>query len=466
MAAPPHGTAYACPLPGPVRTSSRPGSQAFPGLVRTRAAAAAFPHSRTDRRRAGRSLGGGPARTRRAGPAASLKVTRIHTGEQTCEVNASHADRNDRVPGRGPSAAAADDPLDLLDQGRLPPGADLQRLRRPGQAAAGRATRTRTSRSTPPTCTSRSTIDPAERTLTVRDNGIGMTRDEVIDLIGTIAKSGTAEMLAKLRRPGRPAARRRSDGRADRPVRRRLLLQLHGRRPGRRWSPARPASATGVRWESTGEGTYTHRGAPTTRRRAPPSPCTSSRRTPRTRCTTSPSPDTVREHRQALLRLHHLADPDGAGHEVGGTDDDDRGDDARAGDAQLPQGAVGAPQSEVSEEEYTEFYHHVSHDWREPLETIRLSAEGTFEYQALLFLPEPRPDGPVHAGRQARRAAVRQAGVHHGRLRGAGAGVPALRQGRRRRERPVAQHLSRDPAAGPADPADPQAPGARRCCRR
>ena len=42
-------------------------------------------------------------------------------------------------------------------------------------------------------------IDPAQRTLTIRDNGIGMTRDEVVDLIGTIAKSGTAEMLAKLR---------------------------------------------------------------------------------------------------------------------------------------------------------------------------------------------------------------------------------------------------------------------------
>src|SRR5664279_1616062 len=41
--------------------------------------------------------------------------------------------------------------------------------------------------------------DPAERTVSVRDNGIGMTRDEVIDLIGTIAKSGTAEMLKKLR---------------------------------------------------------------------------------------------------------------------------------------------------------------------------------------------------------------------------------------------------------------------------
>src|SRR5918912_2621608 len=41
--------------------------------------------------------------------------------------------------------------------------------------------------------------DPGARTLTVRDNGIGMTRDEVVSLIGTIAKSGTAEMLARLR---------------------------------------------------------------------------------------------------------------------------------------------------------------------------------------------------------------------------------------------------------------------------
>ncbi|MDN5934422.1 MAG: molecular chaperone HtpG, partial [Pseudonocardia sp.] len=49
------------------------------------------------------------------------------------------------------------------------------------------------------------------------------------------------------------------------------------------------------------------------------------------------------------------------------------------------------PQSDVTAEEYTEFYRHVSHDWQEPLETIRLSAEGTFEYQALLFLPSHAP---------------------------------------------------------------------------
>ena len=40
-------------------------------------------------------------------------------------------------------------------------------------------------------------IDSEQRTLTVRDNGIGMSRDEVVELIGTIAKSGTAEMLAQ-----------------------------------------------------------------------------------------------------------------------------------------------------------------------------------------------------------------------------------------------------------------------------
>src|SRR3978361_2323107 len=43
------------------------------------------------------------------------------------------------------------------------------------------------------------TTDSEARTLTVRDTGIGMTRDEVFELIGTIAKSGTAEMLAQLR---------------------------------------------------------------------------------------------------------------------------------------------------------------------------------------------------------------------------------------------------------------------------
>ena len=49
------------------------------------------------------------------------------------------------------------------------------------------------------------------------------------------------------------------------------------------------------------------------------------------------------------------------------------------------------PKDEVSEEEYNEFYKHVSHDWDDPLEIIAMKAEGTFEYQALLFIPSHAP---------------------------------------------------------------------------
>jgi len=46
---------------------------------------------------------------------------------------------------------------------------------------------------------------------------------------------------------------------------------------------------------------------------------------------------------------------------------------------------------EVTEDEYKEFYRHISHDWTDPLETIHMKAEGTFEYEALLFIPSRAP---------------------------------------------------------------------------
>src|SRR3954462_14279760 len=94
--------------------------------------------------------------------------------------------------------------------------------------------------------------DRVARTLTVRDNGIGMTRDEVVSLIGTIAKSGTAELLRTLREAKDAAASADLIGQfgvgfystfmvADK-------VTLVTRRAG---------GHQGVRWESGGEGTYT-----------------------------------------------------------------------------------------------------------------------------------------------------------------------------------------------------------------
>ena len=296
------------------------------------------------------------------------------------------------------------------------------------------------------TSTSTLVTDAEARTLTVRDNGIGMTREEVVELIGTIAKSGTAEMLA------RAAAQPSADGAgaaeligqfgvgfyssfmvADR-------VELVTRKAG---------TAEGVRWESTGEGTYTldrRPGRPAGHRR---SPCTSSPRTPRTRCTTTRTRPRcariVKRYSDFITWPIRLNPGDGGGL-------------ARA--RQLPQGAVGAPAERGHATRSTPSSTATSATtgrsrWRRS----GSPAEGTFEYQALLFLPSHAPMDLFMRERHARRAALRQARVHHGRLRGARPRVPALRQGRRRRGGPVAQRLARDPPAGPADPADPQAAG-------
>jgi molecular chaperone HtpG len=216
----------------------------------------------------------------------------------------------------------------------------------------------------------------------VRDNGIGMSREDVVSLIGTIAKSGTAEMLASLR------AARESGG--DEVANAELIgqfgvgfyssfmvadrVELITRKAG---------ADTGVRWESTGDATYTVTDEPD----APQG----------TSVVLHLKPEDTED------ALHDYANPATV-----------RGLVKRYSDfitwpirmAPAPASGEGEgepetvnsrkalwarSQSDVTPEEYAEFYRHVSHDWREPLETIRFSAEGTFEYQALLFLPSQAP---------------------------------------------------------------------------
>jgi molecular chaperone HtpG len=227
--------------------------------------------------------------------------------------------------------------------------------------------------------------DPAERTLTVRDNGIGMSRDEVVDLIGTIARSGTSEMLAKLRQA-------RESGRSEQ-----ASAELIGQFGVGFYSVFMVADKVvlitrkagghhGVRWESTGEGSYTISDEDD----APQG----------TSVTLHLKPEDTED------QLHDYSNPVTARGiikrysdfitwpiRMAPTTPPASGDEAAAElEVVNSRKALWArPQSEVSDEEYTEFYRHVSHDWQEPLQVIRLSAEGTFEYQALLFIPGHAP---------------------------------------------------------------------------
>jgi molecular chaperone HtpG len=216
-------------------------------------------------------------------------------------------------------------------------------------------------------------VDGEARTLTVRDNGIGMSRDEVVELIGTIAKSGTAEFLRKLKESQDAAASTEFIGQfgigfyssfmvADKVT----VLTRHAR------------ASEGVRWESSGESTYTI--------------------------------ESVEDAPQGTSVILHLKPADTEAHLYDYTSRAKlteivkrysdfitwpvrmRKDDGDEVETINSRKALWArPASEVTEDEYVEFYKHISHDWTNPLETIQLRAEGAFEYQALLFIPSRAP---------------------------------------------------------------------------
>lgn len=225
--------------------------------------------------------------------------------------------------------------------------------------------------------------DPAERTLTVRDNGIGMTRDDVVGLIGTIAKSGTADFLAKLKEAQDAAASQDLIGQfgvgfyasfmvADKVT----LVTRHA------------GSAEGVRWESAGEGTYTIEPVED----APQGTAVTLHLKPEDTEDalydyTSPGKirEIVKKYSDFItwpIRMTAAAVPAAEGEEPA---------EPAVETVNSMKALWARSSSEVSETEYSEFYKHVSHDWQDPLETIRLQAEGTFEYQALLFLPSHAP---------------------------------------------------------------------------
>ncbi|MBM2621441.1 molecular chaperone HtpG [Actinoplanes sp. LDG1-06] len=209
------------------------------------------------------------------------------------------------------------------------------------------------------------TADKEARTLTVRDNGIGMTHDEVVELIGTIAKSGTAELLVKLREAKESPELIGQFGvgfYSTFMVAEKVTLVT--RKAG--------TEGHGTRWESSGEGTYTIEDVPD-----------------------APVGTSVTVHLRPSDEEDALYDytDDWKIREIVKKYSDFISFPIRMGDDTLNsmKALWARPRSEVSDEEYHEFYRHISHDWSEPLEIINMKAEGTFEYEALLFLPSRAP---------------------------------------------------------------------------
>ncbi|MEV4628010.1 molecular chaperone HtpG [Micromonospora sp. NPDC049523] len=229
-------------------------------------------------------------------------------------------------------------------------------------------------------------VDREQRTLTVRDNGIGMTRDEVVGLIGTIAKSGTAELLRQLKESKDAAASQDLIGQfgvgfystfmvADK-------VTLVSRRVGEQ---------DGTRWESDGAGTYTVEPVAD----APQGTAVTVHLKPEDEEDQLFDYTTEWKIRELVKRYSDfIAWPIRMEVERPASDADGEGDDAPKHEVKTlnsMKALWARPRNEVSDEEYNEFYRHVSRDWNDPLEIIRMKGEGTFEYEALLFIPSQAP---------------------------------------------------------------------------
>jgi molecular chaperone HtpG len=215
-------------------------------------------------------------------------------------------------------------------------------------------------------------FDEKARTLTVRDNGIGMSREEIIENLGTIAKSGTRQFLEAL--TGDQARDSELIGQfgvgfyasfmvADR-------ITVTSRRAGL-------PRDEGVRWESSGEGDFTV--------------------------------ETVEAPKRGTRVVLHLRE---------GEDEDGFLDGSRLraivhrysdhisfpvtmmklGDEETGEETVNTAtaiwtraKQEISDEEYNEFYKHIAHDFEDPLVHLHSRVEGNLEYTSLLYIPKHAP---------------------------------------------------------------------------
>lgn len=220
-------------------------------------------------------------------------------------------------------------------------------------------------------------VDKEARTITIRDNGIGMSRDEVIDNIGTIARSGTKEFFGQL--SGDQEQDAHLIGQFGVGFYSAFLVAdkvtLTTRRAG-------VGQEHGVRWESAGDGEY--------------------------------ALETVEKERRGTEIVLHLREEAGdymddwrlktiihkyADHipfpirMLGTAQTDDEGNVTPAEVETVNQASAlwTRPKSELSDEDYNNFYKHIGHDFEDPMAHLHQRLEGKYEYTLLLYLPKRAP---------------------------------------------------------------------------
>jgi molecular chaperone HtpG len=219
-------------------------------------------------------------------------------------------------------------------------------------------------------------FDAATKTVTVTDSGIGMTRSDAVEHLGTIAKSGTAEFIAQL------SGDQQKDAQligqfgvgfyssfivADR-------VEVYSRRAG-------AAPDTGVHWESDGSGEFTVENVTLERRG--------------TRVVLHLREDALEyadgwrlrslvkrysDHISFPVRMPKAPPPEGT------PAPEDTHEAVNSAQALWTRG-----RAEVKDEEYVEFYKHVSHDFTPPLAWAHNRVEGKRDYTTLLYVPARAP---------------------------------------------------------------------------
>ena len=215
-------------------------------------------------------------------------------------------------------------------------------------------------------------FDADEKTLTVADNGIGMTREEVVENLGTIARSGTAEFFGSLT----------GDQQKD--------AQLIGQFGVGFYSAfmvadevtvltRKAGTEAGTRWTSSGEDEFTVEEAE------------ADRGTSVVLKLTSDAHEFAEAFRlRSVVRKYsdHIAVPVVMAGEAGNGDEDAAPEDETVNAATA---LWTRSRSEVGDDEYREFYKHVSHDYEDPLAWSHNRVEGKLEYTSLLFVPRRAP---------------------------------------------------------------------------